>query len=250
MSHDPSRPDDSNTPRDHHDNRGTPSEYEVIGREPTFLGLMNPDDETGTTAVLYDDRTSTVFQADVDEDEQRLVPREDTERELESTDRLGETLEEYGDQLEWNSLSEFARERLQNDEPTSEAAAETTSGLETVTFTQSNVAATADHDLEFSGSYRGRTDERRELTVERTFEVTLDDSDDPQVAVVDVIEQVLRTDDAAGASDGTDADHLEERETGFEIDLTATATDRELECVVQIEDQCQKWHESHVEPPR
>lgn len=240
MSNDPSEAD---VPRDHHDNRGTPSEYEVPGREPTFLGLVDPDEETGSTAVLYDDRTSTIFQAAVDESEQRLVPREETERELESTESLGETLEEFGDRLDWDSLSEFARERVQDDATT----AETPAGLETVTFTQSNVAANADHDLEFSGSYDRRTDDDRELTVERTFEVSLDDADTPAVAVVDVTEQVLRTDDAAGDPDGTDADPLEERSRRFEIDLTSAATDRELES--RIGDRCRDWHESHVEPP-
>ena len=226
-------------------------------RQPTYLGIMNPGDEEGERAVFYDDRKEAIFEADVEETEQRHVPREDTERELEPTDTLGEALEDLGDSLEWDSLSAFARERLQSDDARGDVAASAGAeadstgarpGLGSVTFTRSNVGAGADHDLEFSGSYERRTDDGREITVERTFEVTLDDPDAPRVATVDVTDHVLRTDDAAGEPDpdGTDADRLDERGTTFEIDLGEAVGERQLES--RIEERCEEWHAAHVEP--
>ena len=254
MSHDPAETDESEPTSEAKDIRY--DEWPLEGhddpeQQPTYLGIMNPGDEEQERAVFYDDRKEAIFEADIEENEQRYVPREDTERELEPTDTLGEALEDLGDSLEWDSLSEFAREQLQSDDAASADAepAGKDPGLGSVTFTRSNVGADADHDLEFSGSYERRTDDGREITVERTFEVTLDDPDAPRVATVDVTDHVLRTDEAAGdpKPDGTDADRLEERETTFEIDLGEAVGERQLES--RIEERCEEWHTAHLEPP-
>lgn len=222
-------------------------------RNPTYLGLMNPeggDNKTETSrAVFYDDRKEAIFEADVDETRERYVLREDTERKLEPADTLGDALEGLGDSLDWDSLSEFARERLQTDDEPADATTAQPPEPETVTFTQSNVDPDAAHDLEFSGAYDYRTDDGREVTVERTFEVALDDPDAPRAATVDVIDRVLRTDEAAGdpGSSGVDAEYLDERETTFEIDLEELEADRRFES--RIEDRCEQWHIAHVEPP-
>ncbi len=110
-----------------------------------------PNADQKSTALFYDDRTDTVFQADVEEESQRFVTRDDSERSLEPTDTLGEVLEDVGDRLEWDSLSAFGREQLQSDD---EQESETDAASpDSMTFTQSNVSESAAHDLEFSGSY-------------------------------------------------------------------------------------------------
>lgn len=218
--------------------------FDGTERQTTYIGMASHDGGGGdveSTALVYDEEDEAVFQAVIDEDNQQLVPKDGTERELESDDSLAEALAAFGDRLEWDSLSEFARERLQDaDEPLQPAP-------ESVTFTRSNTSAEADHDLEFSGSYRYRTTGDRERSVERTFEVTLDDPDDPTRATVGVTEQATRSAAPSKRQDRADADHLETNETAFTIDLASVATDRRLEAV--IEERCQEWHTSHVEPP-
>ncbi|WP_255168695.1 hypothetical protein [Natrononativus amylolyticus] len=68
---------------------------------------------TGGVPVYHGD--GTVFQGRVDEDNREIVPDRDTERELEPGETLGELLEEMGDTLGWESLSEYG-ERHRSDE--------------------------------------------------------------------------------------------------------------------------------------
>lgn len=150
MSHDPSTGDDADSDTLVHDEWPL-DDYEAPDREPTYIGIMNPNADQKSTALFYDDRTDTVFQADVEEESQRFVTRDDSERSLEPTDTLGEVLEDVGDRLEWDSLSAFGREQLQSDD---EQESETDAASpDSMTFTQSNVSESAAHDLEFSGSY-------------------------------------------------------------------------------------------------
>lgn len=213
------------------------------GGAATIIGASH------TSAVAYDEETGTLFEADVDEETDRLVRREGTERQVESTETLGEAVEDLGERLEWNSLSAFARNRLQ----TSESDADDDEGprLEG-TFTQSNVAASADHDLEFTGSYTYRSPDEREFVVERTFEVTVDDRDRTRDARVDVTDRLLRTADPNPGERGGEGDIVREGHTEFTIDVDQhpeidLETDRQG---IQnlIEDQIREWHAAHVEP--
>ncbi|RKD98003.1 hypothetical protein [Halopiger aswanensis] len=215
--------------------------FDGTERQTTYIGMASHesgDADIESTALVYDERDETVFQAVIDEDNQRLVPKNGTERELESDGSLAETLAAFGDRLEWDSLSEFARERLQDADESRKSAPEP------ITFTRSNTSAAADHNLEFSGSYRYRTTGGQVRTVERTLEVTLDDSDDPARAAVDVTEQVTQSTALSNQQDRADAARLGTSETAFTIDLTSAATEGRLEAV--IEEWCQEWHIPHV----
>lgn len=244
MDRDPSETDDT-TPMPPTGHDDWPIEgYDEGRREAVYLGTTNPQGEReSSTAVVYDTREETIFEADINEEEQRFIPREDTERALKPSKTLGEALENVGKRLGWDSLSDFAQEQLENDDAEDQEAPRP----ETVTFTQSNVRADADQDMEFTGSYTYRTSDDQVTLVERTFEIKLDNPDKPQKATSNVIERVLRAEEPAEERRKGDADLLEEKETTFEIDLSSIEIDRQIESLV--EKRCQEWHESHLEPP-
>lgn len=79
-------------------------------RETQYLGLMQ-----GGAPVLYEPSTNTVFEGDLDRQNERIVPREDTERKLEPGETIGEALETIGEKTGWDSLSSFANEHLTDD---------------------------------------------------------------------------------------------------------------------------------------
>ncbi len=66
------------------------------------------------TPMFFDTASRSVFEGEYD-DEETVVDRPGSERELEERASLGETIETLGDELGWESLSEFAREKVQND---------------------------------------------------------------------------------------------------------------------------------------
>lgn len=218
-------------------------------RSVNYLGTTTPAEEgsgADVTAVVYDEGSNTIFEAAPDRDRQRLVPREGTEREVDSGDALGEALEDLGDRLDWDSLSEFARERLQDD-PDRERRETRTVSPESVTFTQSNVAESDDHDLEFTGSGTYRTEDGQVYVVERVFEGSLDDPDDPDRAVVDVTEQLLRAEEPRAERRDGDAERIDEKERTLTVELDDVDADRRVETVVG--DRCETYHESKIELP-
>lgn len=211
---------------------------------------------SATSVVLYDEEAQRVFEAEPDETNRRLVPKEGTERELDPSETLGDALEDLGERLEWDSLTEFARDRLQDD-PDRDASTEATgsddrAGDESGTpsgvssFTRSNVAASKPHDMEFTGSYTYRSPEDRAYTVERSFLVTFDDPDDPGEATVEVVEHVLRAEDSDPERRAGDADPVREGSDRFEIELSESDSERAIEN--RIEQRCKEWHDARPEP--
>lgn len=67
------------------------------------------------TPMFFDTASRSVFEGQYD-DEKTVVDRPGSERELEDRTSLGEAIETLGDELEWESLSAFAREHVQDDE--------------------------------------------------------------------------------------------------------------------------------------
>jgi hypothetical protein len=91
------------------------------GAETRFTDHRNDDVEyLGTTMgggpMFFDSADRTLFEGEYDENDDTIVERSETERELEPRESVGEALESLGDDLDWDSLSEFARERVQTDE--------------------------------------------------------------------------------------------------------------------------------------
>ena len=79
-------------------------------QETEYLGLVD-----GGAPMLYEPSTNMVYEGDIDRENERIVPREDTERELEPGETLGEVLESIGEKTGWDSLSSFADEHLTSD---------------------------------------------------------------------------------------------------------------------------------------
>lgn len=66
--------------------------------------------------VFFDSDTNSVYLADVDEAAQRVIPDTDGDGELNPGETLGEYLERIGEETGWDSLSQFAREHLEDDD--------------------------------------------------------------------------------------------------------------------------------------
>ncbi|MDG5760982.1 hypothetical protein QA600_16745 [Natronococcus sp. A-GB1] len=70
---------------------------------------------TEGTPMFFDTASRSVFEGEYD-DEETIVDRPETERELEDRASVGEAIETLGDELGWESLSEFGREHTRDDE--------------------------------------------------------------------------------------------------------------------------------------
>lgn len=75
-----------------------------------YLGLVG-----GGSPMLYEPSTNRIYEGRIDDENERLVPKTDTERELNPEETLGETLEDIGEKTGWDSLSSFADEHLTED---------------------------------------------------------------------------------------------------------------------------------------
>ena len=95
--------------------------------DPRYDSAVKFDDQrrddveyVGSTAtgspMFFDAENRSLFEAEYDDDSDTIVGRPETERELEPRESLGEALESLGDDLDWESLSEFARECVQTDD--------------------------------------------------------------------------------------------------------------------------------------
>lgn len=76
--------------------------------DATYVGAT-----TNGVPVFHDQ--GAVFHGVPDEENRRIEPKPDTERRLEPGETLGDVLEEIGESLGWESLSEYGREH-QRDE--------------------------------------------------------------------------------------------------------------------------------------
>jgi len=93
-------------------------EWEVAAeddRPVELLGFAGEESETGG-AFVYDAAMESVYEAETDAEEGELVLDESSARNLGAEEELGEVIEDIGERLGWDGLSEFARERLEPDE--------------------------------------------------------------------------------------------------------------------------------------
>jgi len=84
-----------------------------VGREDEsygyqYLGTRN------SLPIVYDPDNHSVMEGRIEEARERIFPDRDTEEEIHHEDSLGEYLERVGDEHGWESLSEFAREHLED----------------------------------------------------------------------------------------------------------------------------------------
>ena len=84
---------------------GDPGDSEPDG--PKYVGTVE-----GGGAWHYDEGSDELFETDPDAENRRLV-RSGESRRVDSDAGFGEAVERLGDELGWESLSDFAREHLE-----------------------------------------------------------------------------------------------------------------------------------------
>jgi hypothetical protein len=94
-------------PRAHEKDSAWTLENRQVG-SVEFLGQR----DDGTPAY-YDKNNHVTFEGDVDHENRRVTPT--NERSLDAEEKLGEVIEEFGDAVGWESLSDFAREHLEDE---------------------------------------------------------------------------------------------------------------------------------------
>jgi hypothetical protein len=105
--------------RDPTDDRDYPlDEWEIAAeddRPVELLGFAGEESETGG-AFVYDAAMESVYEAETNTEEGEVVLDESSARSLDTEEELGEVIEDIGERLGWEGLSEFAREHLEDDE--------------------------------------------------------------------------------------------------------------------------------------
>ncbi|MFB6132053.1 MAG: hypothetical protein ABEJ44_01450 [Halanaeroarchaeum sp.] len=82
--------------------------------EATFVGAVSGQ---GTTMPIYYDKSEGVFfGAEIDEEYEQFRRLPDQEWVEDPTESLGEAIERLGEELGWESLSEFAESHLEDDD--------------------------------------------------------------------------------------------------------------------------------------
>lgn len=108
-------------PRDHSEQDPKYDNWPIEGTtgatgEDSTIGLIGYQRGQPSYPVLYQPDDDAIYQGEIDEENERIVPVEDSARRLESDETLGDVIEELGDEIGWDSLSEFAREHMQDDD--------------------------------------------------------------------------------------------------------------------------------------
>lgn len=106
-------------PRDDHHTKPDPrfDDWPLQDKEDAdieWLGLAGGTGGSVAVPAFYEPETNTVYRGEVDEENERIVPTE--KRRLDDGESLGDHIESLGEELGWESLSEFARDHLDADE--------------------------------------------------------------------------------------------------------------------------------------
>lgn len=193
----------------------------------------------GGTPYIYDHGDPGIYEGEFDVEESRVVIREESRREADSQDSLGEHIEAIGEDHGWSWLSGFAREYLEDDrheELTEEDSLEHTDSA----FTERQLPDSSDADVSFNASHSFRDAWDRVHVIDRRFTVTDTDSD---TARVDVEEYYLIADEPRAEERGGDADAVEEREYTFELDVDPKTPNWSA----AVETDLKEWHATHDE---
>lgn len=225
--------------------RASPADTDEVmeqGGDTRWLGFIGTGLEGGVP-VIYEPRDGTIHGAELDEEGERVVLREETvDRELETEDEIRDHIEELGEEREWQWLSPYARRILTVDEEERGYHAGELD-LEHSTFTQKNVAPDDPADLAFDGSHTFRDDEDRVSIVEREFDVFVPGDDD--VVTVDVDDWFLLAEEPNEERRAGDAEMTDRR--SYDLGLRVDADDPAME--TRIEEAIEEWHLGHLGSP-
>jgi hypothetical protein len=207
-------------------------DYEWVG----FAGTGGNDAQP----YVYDPQGSAVYAGEVDDLNERVVLREASERAVDDEESLGEHIEEIGEEHDWQWLSSFAREYLE-DEDHAEAVSgdRTVLELDESTFQERAVPADSAADAAFQGSHTMRDGSGQVYVLDRRFEVETDASGR---ATVDVDEDYLVAEEPRSESRAGDAERVADREHSFRVEFDSDAPNPEA----RVEERLREWHERHV----
>jgi len=217
--------------------RATPREDDADDTEALewigFAGLGG----TAPGPYVYDAEESAIYEGEHDDD--RLVLREDSRRDVEDEQSLGEHIEEIGADHGWTWLSSFAREYLEDDEERDGPGTAPGLELRDSEFGRRNLPDSSSIDLGLFGSHTLADESGQVRVVDRYFAV--DDVERDPVAV-DVEEEFLAAEAPAEDRREGDAELVEERQYGFELGVSEGAANREA----RVESALRTWHAAHV----
>lgn len=216
-------------------------------QETEWLGFIGGPHGSGAPA-LYEPHDDVVYQGNIDEENERIVPNPETERRVSSNETIGDVLQDIADSHGWQSLSSFAAEHIgvDIDEDDSEIRTDQERVFVDMTFHQRNVAASAAHQLGFFGSvtFESNDDVR---TIKHEFHVYTEDSQrENGKPTAEVKETELLTETVDEAMQGGDAELVGEDHHELVIDIDPELS--EWMNHEKIEDYCREWHENAVQP--
>ena len=186
-------------------------------------------------SFLYAPHESALYEGELDDEEERVILREASRREVEE-DSLGEHIEEFGEEHGWHWLSSFAREYLEDDDHGQSSFEHRDSE-----FQQRNVAPDDPYDMAFYGSHTFDDASGRVHTLDRFFNVYLDD-DGSDVTTVEVDEEYLIAEAPDEGRRAGDADRVDENTRELDVDVDTDEFGGEGELAERLE----QWHEEHV----
>lgn len=208
-------------------------EAEMADEELEWIGYVG---QPGVgDPYLYAPHESALYEGELDEDEERVILRESSRRDVEE-ESLGEHIEEFGEEHGWHWLSSFAREYLEGDDHERSSFEHRNSE-----FQQRNVAPDDPYDLAFYGSHTFDDASGRVHTLDRFFDVYSDDERSEGIRV-EVDEEYLIAEDPQAESRAGDAELVDEneRETAVDVDVEEPAGEGRLA------ERLEEWHEEHV----
>lgn len=235
------RPDERATPREKDGTTERVAEsYEAQDSDLEWIGVTGPGIEAGTPYV-YAGNEPAIYEGELDQEDARVVIREEGRRTLESEESIGEHLEEIGEDHGWHWLSSFAREYLEDDEA-DERTRDDGLALRDSEFTRSELPDSSSADMSFNGSHTLDDPSGRVHIIDRRFTVT--DTGAESVRV-DVAEYFMVGAEPRETERAGDSEPVEEREYSFDLQIDPDTPNREA----AVEEELMEWHESRIEWP-
>lgn len=209
------------------------NEAELTGEDVEWIGFAG--DRGSGRPLLYSPREYALYEGELDEEDERVLLREANRRDVDEGS-LGERIEEIGEEHGWAWLSSFARDHLDGDE-----ADRPDFERRDTEFHRRNVAETDPYDLAFFGSHTFADESGRIHSIERFFDVYLDDGAS-DLTRVEVKEEYLVAEEPTEERRAGDAEMIAENEREIDMDVDAEEFGGERVLATPLEE----WHVARV----
>jgi len=226
--------------------RATPGRESEPVEDVRWIGFLGSG--AGDGPLLYDPGEGTIHAGRIDEDRERIVVDDQTERRQVDAESIGDHLVDVGEDHDWTWLSSFARDHLDTpahdpDDPTTGHRLPPGFDHEHTEFQRRNLTPSADEDAAFHGSHTFADDTERVHILEREFVVVGDETDGSVDAHVE--ERYLAAEEPRAESRAGDADLVDEQEYDLALDVDPAET----AWVADVEGSLKQWHRAHLAPP-